>query len=325
MIKITLALLVLSTVTPLLLEKKHAKKEESCSDSSSKSNSGKNNKACAQVAELKKNIAANEKALKDFIQKNKQEKEALQKKLEAAQKQCAAKHSHKADKAKKIKALIGAQRQLGKTVQQEEECEDESSSKENNNEEEECEEEEQSHHSHKDNGKHNGHKKHQEEEEECEEEEQSNHKNNKNKSSNAWGQKSINNTKASGSSKGQSFGNGSSQSFAGPQGSHSLANGTKGTKTASNFKSDSKEVVDAWAVNNKNGKSSAWGNKAINEQKVDAKGAAQTFGKGNSGTKTGLDGSQAFGNGSKGTKSGASWDGQADNFGDSWGVSAKKK
>ena len=316
MIKFILVLLALSTVSSILLKKVAHKNDDSCSDDNSHHHGHHHHhhKACAKVVELKKKILANEAALAEFIKKNKAHKDELVKLLAKAKKICAAGHSHSDHgKGKKLKVLLGSSRQLGGDVAAEEDCEEEQAEQSNHDEEE----------SHKNHGN-KGNKHNSDDDSKTDKHDNGKH-NGKGKSSNAWGQKSITNTKASGNAKGQSFGKGSSQTAAGPQGAHSLANGTKGTKTGSNFKSDSRENIDAWAVNKSNGKSSAWGNKAINEQKVDAKSKAQSFGSGNSGTKTGLDGSQAFGKGTHGTKSGASWDGQADNFGDSWGVSAKKK
>lgn len=356
MIKITLAILLISTISSTFL-KKVARKEDSCSDSSEK-HAAKLKVLIDLLCELEAKIKANAIEKEEFLKKNQFIHDDLTKKIEnikcqieeLKRKRSQKRHNKKSNSSHKkiaITKIIGTTRKLGKTVpvkdsEEDSECEESNSDNNNNHNNN------NNHHQKPANNKNNKlHKNSEDDESNCDDDnkDKSNknkkhHNNSKDDESNcddkndknnhskgnhsAWGNKASNNTKISGSSQGISFGKGGSSAVAGPQGAQSMANGSKGTSTGSSFKNDSKQAVDAWGVTNNNGKQNAWGTKGLAEQKVDAKAKAQTFGSGNSGSKTGNDGSQTFGKGSKGSKTNASWDGDSNNYEDSFGVTKHK-
>lgn len=147
------------------------------------------------------------------------------------------------------------------------------------------------------------------------------HKNSKSpKHFSKWGKNEATNAKIDAKSKAQSYGNGNSASFAGPQGAKSQASGSKGTSTGSSFNSDEKRRQYNWGETRNGKNKNAWGQIAESDQKVASKVHAKTFGKGASGTATGRDGAEAFGKGTKGSKTGANWKGNLDNKENSFGI-----
>lgn len=123
-----------------------------------------------------------------------------------------------------------------------------------------------------------------------------------------------------GATRGVALGKGNTASFAGPQGTQTEAQGTRGTKNASSFATKGHSAYDNWGRSSGKFGNTAFATKGIKNQNIKAAGQGESLGKGKSGSTIGEKGAKAHANGTKGAASGASWNGKGDNAQNSFGV-----
>ena len=139
---------------------------------------------------------------------------------------------------------------------------------------------------------------------------------------NSWASKVQQGINSQANTEAAAEGNGRAQSFAGPSGAQSQAEGSLGTRTASSFNADSYNNEDSWGRSSGKGAASAWSNKSVGTQKIAAAAEGGSKGHGGSGASAGNDGSQAYGAGDRGGFSGASWGQSATLKQDKWGANS---
>ena len=126
-----------------------------------------------------------------------------------------------------------------------------------------------------------------------------------------WAAQANTNAKLSSTAQAESKGKGESRAIAGPQGSTSFANGTKGTKTGTSFAGEVFSSNQKLNFKKQQGHFSDFAIVSNNHKNVEARGKTCSLGKGQSGSTSGFEGAETFAHGSKGTKTAASWKGDS--------------
>ena len=123
----------------------------------------------------------------------------------------------------------------------------------------------------------------------------------------SWASKTQEGVNSQAATDAIAYGAGKAQSFAGPSGAQSQAEGTLGTNTASSYNADNYRNEDSWGQSSRGGAASSFSNKSNSKQQIAGAAYGASKGFGGSGAGSGVDGSQSYGTGSYGGASGASW------------------